>query len=239
MNCAVIMAAGMGTRFGSMTETKPKGFIEVGGEPMVVQSIKNLIACGITKIIIGTGYHSEFYEALEDIYPEVVCHKSPIYKTTNSMYTLYNCRDLIDSDFLLLESDLIYEKRAIEKLIADRHENIMLAACDKEVQEFAIAVDSEGMLSELTYNERESMDNLYAEFVGIHKISYKTLLKVNEIFEKVFPEKPNQGYEYMLVEAFEDFPCYVLKIDDLAWFEIDNSEELAVAEEKIVPLLAK
>lgn len=28
---AVIMAAGLGSRFGKMTETMPKGFIEVGG----------------------------------------------------------------------------------------------------------------------------------------------------------------------------------------------------------------
>ncbi len=233
------MAAGMGTRFGAMTETKPKGFIEVGGEPMVIRSIENLLACGIKKVIIGTGYHSEFYEALQEKYPEVVCHKSPIYDTTNSMYTLYNCRDLIDDDFLLLESDLIYEQSALEKMITSPHKNIMLAADDKEVQEFAIAVDDEGMLAELTYNERDRMKNIFAEFVGIHKVSYQTFLKVNEVFEKVFPDNPNQGYEFMLVEAFQESPCYVLKIDNLAWFEIDNAEELQEAEEKIIPLLMK
>ena len=51
---AVIMAAGMGTRFGKYTEMVPKGFVEVNGIPMVIQSIETLISCGIERIIIGT-----------------------------------------------------------------------------------------------------------------------------------------------------------------------------------------
>ena len=35
---AVIMAAGMGTRFGQMTEKIPKGFIPYNGIPMVVRT---------------------------------------------------------------------------------------------------------------------------------------------------------------------------------------------------------
>ena len=54
---AVIMAAGMGTRFGDRTELIPKGLIPVGGIPMVVRSIETLKSCGIERIIIGTGYH--------------------------------------------------------------------------------------------------------------------------------------------------------------------------------------
>ena len=61
---AVIMAAGMGTRFGNRTELIPKGFVPAGGIPMVIRSIDTLKACGIERIIIGTGYHKEFYEEL-------------------------------------------------------------------------------------------------------------------------------------------------------------------------------
>ena len=51
VSTAVIMAAGLGTRFGAMTETMPKGFIEAGGKAMVVRSIETLLACGISRII--------------------------------------------------------------------------------------------------------------------------------------------------------------------------------------------
>lgn len=50
------MAAGLGTRFGRQTEKIPKGFIEVGGKPMVVRSVETLLECGMDRILIGTGY---------------------------------------------------------------------------------------------------------------------------------------------------------------------------------------
>ena len=100
---AVIMAAGLGSRFGKMTETMPKGFIEVGGLSMVIRSIETLISCGIKRIIIGTGYKKEAYEALKEKYPQIECVFSPRYAETNSMYTLWNCREAIgDDDFFLI-----------------------------------------------------------------------------------------------------------------------------------------
>ena len=53
---AVIMAGGLGSRFGGRTEYMPKGFIEVDGMPMVEQSVRKLIGAGIEQIIIGTGH---------------------------------------------------------------------------------------------------------------------------------------------------------------------------------------
>lgn len=95
---AVIMAAGLGSRFWKMTETMPKGFIEVGGQSMVIQSIEPLIACGIKHIIIGTGYKKEAYEAFKEQYPQIDCVFSLCYAETNSLYTLWNCREAIGND---------------------------------------------------------------------------------------------------------------------------------------------
>ncbi|MBO4730802.1 MAG: NTP transferase domain-containing protein, partial [Bacteroidaceae bacterium] len=127
VSTAVIMAAGLGTRFGTMTETMPKGFIKVGDMPMVVRSRETLLSCGIQRIIIGTGYHRESYEALATRYPQIECVFSPRYAETNSMYTLYNCREIIgDDSFLLLESDIIFSRNAITHLLRDLHRTIML-----------------------------------------------------------------------------------------------------------------
>ena len=40
---AVIMAAGLGSRFGSMTETMPKGFIEIDGMPIIALATAEFI----------------------------------------------------------------------------------------------------------------------------------------------------------------------------------------------------
>ena len=61
---AVIMAAGLGSRFGGRTAEMPKGFIEIDGIAMVERSLQKLIAEGIEEIIIGTGHCAEHYDAL-------------------------------------------------------------------------------------------------------------------------------------------------------------------------------
>ena len=56
---AVIVAGGLGSRFGDRTKLMPKGFIEIDGVPMVERSVQKLIAAGIEEIIIGTGHCRE------------------------------------------------------------------------------------------------------------------------------------------------------------------------------------
>lgn len=54
---------------------------------MAIRSIETLIACGIKRIVIGTGYKKEAYEALRVKYPQIDCVFSSRYAETNSMYT--------------------------------------------------------------------------------------------------------------------------------------------------------
>ena len=108
----------MGTRFGHYTDLVPKGFVSIGDKPMILRSIEALLSCGITRIVIGTGYRCEVYEELKKDYPMIETCFSPLYAETNSMYTLYNTREVLgDDDFLLLESDLIFEPKAIRSLL--------------------------------------------------------------------------------------------------------------------------
>ena len=45
------------------------------------------------------------------------------------MYTMYQLRNLLVGRFLLLESDLIYERAALEALIQSEDDNVVLASC--------------------------------------------------------------------------------------------------------------
>ena len=52
MNVAVILAAGLGSRFGDITEYVPKGMIKIGEKPMVEASIEKLLASGYSEVLI-------------------------------------------------------------------------------------------------------------------------------------------------------------------------------------------
>lgn len=232
------MAAGLGSRFGKMTETMPKGFIEVGGQSMVIRSIETLISCGITRIIIGTGYKKEAYEALKAKYPQIECIYSPRYAETNSMYTLYNCREVIgDDDFILLESDIIYSKNAISELLENEHPNIMLITPVTKFQDqYYVEYDGRGTLFRCSTNKAEI--DAKGELVGIHKLSSSFYHKMCVEYNKVVNDKPKLGYEYQLLWMSQNVsPIYVLNAHDVSWYEIDDEEDLKYAEDKIVALL--
>lgn len=232
---ALIMAAGLGTRFGKMTETMPKGFVEVGGKSMIERSVETLIACGIEKIIIGTGYRKEKYEDLQKKYPQIETCFSPKYAETNSMYTLWNTRNQIGNDgFLLLESDLIFEEKAIRALLESPWEDIMLISSVTKFQDqYYVESDADNILTACSVIKEEI--EAKGELVGIHKLSDSFYRKMCVEYEKIVDDKPKLGYEYMLLSMSKEVsPVYVLKIDGLQWYEIDDEQDLKYAEENII-----
>ena len=233
---AVIMAAGVGSRFGSHTETKPKGFVSVGGVPMIIRSIESLISAGIEKIIIGTGHQSSYDEELAKSYSQIVCCKSDRYAETNSMYTLYFCNSFIcEEDFLLLESDLIYEQKALQVLINSEYQNIMLITLfTKEQDGYYLLADSNGFLSDCT-TDISKREKYTGELVGIHKLSNKTYKKMHNWYDKLWMQQPKLGYEYAMLEmARLDEKIYLMKEDPLFWYEIDDEADLLYAEKNII-----
>ncbi|MBR5456948.1 MAG: phosphocholine cytidylyltransferase family protein [Bacteroidaceae bacterium] len=235
---AVIMAAGLGTRFGKMTETQPKGFIEVGGMSMIRRSVETLLACGIERIIIGTGYKKECYEELAGQYPQIECVYSPRYAETNSMYTLYNCREAIgDDDFLLLESDIVFNSAAIAEMLSDEHDDIMLITPVIKFQDqYYVMHDEKGVLVACS-TDKSALD-AQGELVGIHRISSLFYKKMCGEYARVVDEKPKLGYEYMLLEMSRfHVPVHVLNSRVAKWYEIDDEDDLRYAEENVVKYL--
>lgn len=233
---AVIMAAGLGTRFGKMTESMPKGFIECGGKAMVIRSIETLLACGINRIIIGTGYKKEAYEALQTHYPQVECVHSPRYAETNSMYTLYHCREAVaDDDFLLLESDLVFEPRAITSLLNCSAPDVMLITPVTKFQDqyYVEYAEPDHRLTRCSVHQEEL--EAKGELVGIHKLSNTFYKAMCADYAAKVEQQPKLGYEYELLHMSQTtLPVYVLREEGLRWYEIDDEQDLAYAEKHIM-----
>ncbi len=234
---AIILAAGMGSRIRNRIKERPKGFLIFDEKPIIESSILKLLDSGITKIIIGTGYQKEEYEELALKYPQIHCVYNPKYAITGSMSTLYQVKDSIKEDFLLLESDLLYEKKALEKVIECEQSDVILASNrTNSGDEVYIEVDECNHLVNLS-KKQEQLKSIFAELVGISKLSYSTFQKIcNDVKERLNTDE-KVDYEDGLVSIAKEVNIFVHKLNDLAWCEVDNEEHWLRAVHTIYPII--
>ena len=68
VNNAVIMAAGLSSRFAPISYERPKGTLKVLGEVLIERQIRQLHEAGITDITVVVGYKKEYFFYLIDKY---------------------------------------------------------------------------------------------------------------------------------------------------------------------------
>ena len=236
---AVIMAGGLGSRLGDRTKGMPKGFLEVGGSPIILQSIEKLIASGVGEIIIGTGHCSEWYEKLAADHPCITLAHNPDYATTGSMATLAACAEHVRGDFLLLESDLLYDSIGLHVLINDpRRDLILSSGRTGSGDEVWLQAGEDGCLDRQS-KDRDRLDSVFAELVGITKLTKETLdAMVGYMGSR--SDIPKLEYEAAM-EAVSNSGrrIAIRRIEFYSWCEIDDDSHLARAVESIYPRIAE
>jgi len=234
---AVIVAAGLGSRLKERTVSKPKGFLELGGIAIVEWSVQKLLACGVEKIIIGTGYRAEAYDELAKKYPAIQTAFSADYETTSSMATLSVCAPYVSDDFLLLESDLIYDSIGLTVLCNDIHENVILASGATNSGDEVYLKAANGFFLEALSKNKAELASTYGELVGISKISHALLAAMCAYYEKKRAELPKLDYEHAIMACTASHPVFIRKIEYYAWREIDDESHLEMARNEILPLI--
>ncbi len=230
---AVILAAGLGSRLKDKTKEIPKGFLEIGGCSLIQRSVEALLEAGIERIVIGTGYLNEVYESFAEHYPQIVCIKSDKYAVTSSMYTLWNMKSVLTDDFLLLESDLLYEKLALRCLLEDECRDVILSSGTTwSNDEVYIQASTNDMLESMS-KQKDSLESIHSELVGISKVSADRYLMMCEAFEALGDERID--YEYIMVQTTKQKEFFVKKVDDLIWCEIDDEGHFERAKKYILP----
>jgi choline kinase len=236
---AVILAAGMGSRLSSELDDRPKGMMALGEKPIVEESIWRLRSAGVERVVIVTGHMSEAYERLSrSLGGWVVTVHNELYRESGSMYSLYLARHLLDGDFLLLESDLIYEDRALRELLACEADScVLLSDWTRSGDEVYVAV-RDGRLTGMSKDPASLSEAPVGELVGITKVSHELFGHMKRFAEDAFQQSLMVDYETdCLVGVASRHPIACRVVNGLLWGEIDDPSHLARARDSVYPAI--
>ena len=109
---AVILAAGLSSRFAPISYERPKGLLKVRGEILIERQIEQLQAVGIRDIVVVVGYKKESFFYLEDKYGvKIVVNRE--YASRNNNSSLMLVREILDNTYIC-SSDNYFEENPFE-----------------------------------------------------------------------------------------------------------------------------
>jgi len=156
---------------------------------------------------------------------------SPLYATTNNIYSLWMARERIHEPFLLIESDLVFDESLLDDMlypdrIAVAHMqpwmNGSTVTANKFKQVKAFQSGTAGPSNEIRYKTVNIYSFSHCSWLAITKKldRYISAGRVHDYYEAVFADMVDSGNLSLQTVSFDSKP----------WYEIDTVADLAEAE---------
>lgn len=234
---AIILAAGVGVRLKDRGRQTPKGCLHLGEHSIIEESIMRLLDVGIQQVVIVTGHLAEQFEFLPKRYGSAVqLIHNPHFADSGSMYSLYCARNFVKDAFLLLESDIVYESRALTTCLGSACANVVLLSRLSDTSDEVFVETRDGRLVGMSKIREQLGPEVIGELVGISKISRSLFTHMIAAATLRFQSTRHMDYEtecLVAVAPLEFVSCPVM--EDLAWCEIDDESHLFRAKTQIYP----
>lgn len=238
---SIILAAGLGSRLGELTKECTKCMVKINGITLIERMLRQLDRYGMDRIIIVTGYKGDilkdYIQNLRINTPVVFVDNSD-YRHTNNIYSLWLTREFLEEmDSLVLESDMIFEDRVIEKMLAvDNGCGTFVARPRPWMDGSIVKLDKDNNIVYFVDDEEvKRIDpSYYHKIVSIYKfkkryVSEKYMTYLNEYVKK---NKDNNLYESLLkvidLDVEKKIPAEIL--DEEQWYEINDIQDMDIAE---------
>ena len=238
---SIILAAGLGSRLGELTKECTKCMVKINGITLIERMLRQLDRYGMDRIIIVTGYKGDIlkdYVQNLKINTPVVFVDNSDYRHTNNIYSLWLTREFLEEmDSLVLESDMIFEDRVIEKMLAiDNGCGTFVARPRPWMDGSIVKLDKDNNIVYFVDDEEvKRIDpSYYHKIVSIYKfkkryVSEKYMTYLNEYVKK---NKDNNLYESLLkvidLDVEKKIPAEIL--DEEQWYEINDIQDMDIAE---------
>ncbi len=237
----VILAAGISSRLRPLTNSKPKCLLEIGNKTILGRTIECLEKNGISEVIVVTGYYEDqiiqhFKRSAPDIKTKFIFND--IYDKSNNIYSLWLAlKTKINDDFILLDSDIIFDWRIIQLLLNSEKKNCLAlrVESDLDTEEMKVKIDDHGYISSISkkINPSESI----GESIGIEKFSKEFLESFYSIMEEIIVNRGdiNIFYEAAFQEAIDSgHKIFAVPVGEFRCIEIDTADDIKSAEAEVV-----
>lgn len=243
---AIILAAGMGRRLKELTQDNTKCMVKVNGVTLIDRMLHQIERQNLSRIIIVVGYEGQklidYIETL-NIQTPIEFVNNPIYDKTNNIYSLALAKEwLCKEDTLLFESDLIFEDSVLDVLVqdprdtlalVDKYESWMDGTCVKLAEDDTIEAFVPG--KKFKFNEIKDYYktvNIYKFSKGFCETHYVPFL---DAYQKALGQ--NEYYEQVLrvITMLDDPVIKAKRLEGQRWYEIDDIQDLDIAESIFTP----
>ena len=243
---AIILAAGMGKRLKELTQDNTKCMVKVNGVTLIERMLRQLERHHLSRIVIVVGYCGQKlidFVATLGIQTPIVYVNNPVYDKTNNIYSLFLAKEYLrGEDTILLESDIIFEDSVLDELVndpretlalVDKYESWMDGTClkvtdDDRIRQFIPGKKFNFRQTDGCYKtvnvykfSRHFSENLYVPFLD----AYCKALGNNEYYEQVL----------RVIMILDEPEIRAKRLNNQLWYEIDDIQDLDIAESIFAP----
>lgn len=216
---AVIMAAGVSSRFAPLSYEKPKALVEVNGEILIERQIRQLKEAGIEEIIVVVGYMKEKFRYLKDkLGVHIVENNDYLVRNNNS--SIYAVKEYLGNTYIC-SADNYFVENPFEKEVEDSY--YAAAYADGETKEWCMKTDEHGYINDVQIGGANAWYMLGHVFWN-EEFSRK-FIKILDA-EYNLPETANLLWESIYVKHLGTLKMKMRKYDKNIIFEFDSLDEL-------------
>ena len=214
----VIMAGGLGTRLGKITEKTPKSLIEVSGKPMLHHILDWAQRQGCMHALILTGHLGEQFEGITHPGMALTFHQEPEPLGTGG--ALWNARELLEECFILVWGDDLHPVEYSPLLTLHQSMNSPLTMTITEAHSSMNLRHKDGQLIEYDKHTKSSQ-TLNGYEAGTSVVEKSTLLE--------YGKEGKWSWEETVYPALSGKA--VTHLDNTKFWDMGTPERLASLEE--------
>ena len=222
----IILAAGMGSRLKPFTDNLPKSLFRLGTDGTILQRMVEMVRRNLdAEICIITGF---MHEQIESLFSDVTFVYNPFYRVTNSIASLWFAKEYLDSDVIIVNSDIVVEESLFQEMAGiDAPATILMDSSRIDNADYKVA----------TYDNRvvmmsKDLVTCSGEYAGITKLSRDSAVKLRDTIEAmVADDKIERWYEDALVQMVlnDNFVLHYFDIPQFQWVEVDTVDDWLAA----------